>query len=231
LNYSATSLIAKLSEEPHPAADRHDPSVLYADKHVVAPWTINVQDDTGGVRLTSMKQSSPASSLVVTRNDKGVSAEWNGSGRGMMLITGAGDDLQSRYGDRALQVRLNIIRKPESGVYLGMQCALTFEESEAIKSGKLPMPVDHGSNCKSAKPAFFEITPQLKSATANSEIVISLPLSCFAKQGAVLSNVTSQLALVTTGQLGITLTDARFIKTATNTCPEGFADSAVTKTY
>lgn len=231
LNYSATAIAAKVSEEPHPASDRHDPSVLYADKHVVAPWTVNVQDDTGGVRLTSMKQASPAKTLVVARNDKGVAGEWNGTGRGMMLITGSGDDLQSMYGDKALQVRMNVNRKPESGVYLGMLCGLTFEESEAVKSGKLPVTADRGLNCKAAKPALYEITQYLQTAKTDNEIVITLPLSCFATQGAVLNNVMAPFALVTTGQLGVTLTDARFIKSPTNNCPDGFADSAVTRAY
>lgn len=236
LNYSSASAVAKVSEEPHPAPDRHDPSVLYADKHVVAPWTVNVQDDMGGVRLTSMKQASPAQKLVVTRNDKEVNAEWKGTGRGAMLITGAGDDLRSMYGDRALQVHLRVEHPPESSVYLGMQCGLTFEESEAIKSGKISPPKDRGTNCKAAKPAFYEITQQMKAAQVNkqktdNEIVINLPLSCFAKQGAVLNNVMAPFALVTTGQLSVTLTDARLIKSASNTCPDGFAESAVTRTY
>ncbi len=229
LNYSSTSTVATLPEEPHAASDRHDPSVMYADKHVVAPWTINVQDDVAGVRFTTMTQTSPSKAFTVTRNNTGVLVEWNGSGRGEFKISGSGDDLQSQYKDKALQVRMLLNHKPGSSVFLGMRCGLTFEETQAIKHGAMPLPNDNGFNCKAANPAFYEITKQLDAANVNDSVTITLPLNCFAKQGASLNNVMSPLALVTKGPLSVTLADARFVKATSNLCPDGFADSAVTK--
>ena len=227
LNYASTSTIPRLSEDPKAATDRHDVSVLYADNHVIAPWTINVQDDVGSVRFTSITQTSPAKTFSVTRNDAGVSIDWNGSGRGAFLVSGSGDDLQSQYKGMALQVKLVVHDKPQKPVLLGMLCSLTFEESQAVKHGRMPPPRDNGLGCKAARLPFYDITKQLSGA--NDAVTIAIPLSCFAKQGASLNNVMAPLALVTAGKFKTTLTDARFIKARSTACPKGFADSPVTR--
>jgi beta-glucosidase len=229
LNYTTSQTITRVPEDPKAPADRHDVSVLYADKHVIAPWTINVQDDVAGVRMTTVTQTSPSGAFTATRSDKGVDANWSGTGRGEMRISGSGDDLQSLYKGKALQVRMLVNHKPEQPVFMGMRCALTFEESLAVKNGTMPRLADGGSNCKSSTPALYDITAQLKAAKANAPIVVTLPLSCFSKHGASLNNVAAPLAMVTKGKVSVTITDARITNSATTTCPAGFAETPVTK--
>jgi beta-glucosidase len=229
LNYAIPSTVAKLSEARHAAADRHDASVLYADAHVIAPWSINVQDTLGGVRLTSTTQMSPAKTFSATREGNALLLNWNGSGRGAFLITGAGNDLQSQYNGQAIQVRLKVNQKPQQPVLLGMLCSLTFEETQAIKSGAMTPPADGGLMCKAPRAAFYEITPRLNAAAVNEPVTVTVPLSCFMKHGAILNNVLAPLALVTNGKLSVTLTDVRFVRSVSNECPSGFADPALTK--
>ena len=227
MNYASTATLAHLSEDTKAAPDRHDASVLYADKHVVAPWTINIQDDVAGVRFTTMTQTSASKAFMVTRNNTGVLIDWNGSGRGAFLISGSGNDLQSECKGKALQVHLMVNEKPTAQVFLGMRCGLTYAQTQAIKNGALLKPADEGLYCQSAKPAFYDVTKQLNDA--KNAVTITLPLSCFAKQGASLNNVMAPLALVTKGEFKATLTDARFVKTTSTACPTGFADSPVTR--
>jgi len=229
LNYAAASTVAKVSEEPQAASDHHDASVMYADNHVVAPWTINVQDDLAGVRVTTMTQTSPAKVLTVKRNDQGVAAEWNGSGRGIFQITGLGDNLQSQSKGKALQVKLMVNQKPATQVVLGMLCSLTYQESQAIKSGAMAPPPDRGANCKAPRAAFYDVTQQLNAIEGNGAVTVTIPFSCFAKHGATLTNVAAPLALITNGKLSVTLMDARFVLSNSNQCPSGFADSPLTK--
>ena len=228
LNYTSTSTLAKLPEAPRAATDRHDTTVLYADAHVVAPWSINVQDNLGGVRLTSTTQMSPEKTFSVTRKDDALLLNWNGSGRGEFRIAGFGDDLQSTVTTQALQVQAVVTQSPKAPVYLGIRCGLTFEQAQAIRKGTLPQPADGGSNCKAARPAFYDITSQLKSATSGKTVVIQVPLSCFASHGASFTNVMLPLSILTTGSLEMKIADARFVKATSTECPAGFADTAVT---
>ncbi|HEX2583633.1 MAG TPA: putative glycoside hydrolase, partial [Steroidobacteraceae bacterium] len=181
------------------------------------------------VRMTTFIQASPSGAFTAASSDKGVDANWSGTGRGELRIAGSGDDLQSLYKGKALQVRILVNHKPEQPVFMGMRCALTFDEGLAVKNGTMPRPVDGGSNCKSSIPALYDITAQLKAAKANTPVTVTLPLGCFAKHGASLNNVAAPMAMVTKGKASVTITDARITNAASTVCPTGFAETPVTK--
>jgi beta-glucosidase len=226
LNYSSSSTVAQLSETPNAKTDRHDWNVLFADAHVVAPWSVVVKDDLADVRLTSLTQASPAQAVSVTR-DQNLNIKWTGKGRGELRIAGSGDNLSALANTKAIQIQFSVVEKPAAPIYLGLRCALTFQETQAIKNGTAPKLADNGSNCKASKPAFYDITAQV---SATNKATIQIPLSCFVKHGADISNVAAPLSLITTGKAQLKITDARLaeVSKTSSTCPSDFADTAVT---
>jgi beta-glucosidase len=191
LDYESVAGPELLSEDPRLPPDRRAPagSLFHAD-HVIAPWSMFVADDGAEVHFTTQRQTSPHGSLVVAIDRDGAQADWNGSQRGALRISGRAPDLRfqaSRGG--AIDVRYRVDRMPEQRVHIGMRC------SEPL--------------CGTSGGAMLDITGVLTAAPVGTWRTLVVPLSCFAATGADLGSVAVPFEIETAGRFGMTFSEVR----------------------
>ena len=203
LTYEKPARVGRLSEARHIAADVNGPRVLFARGHVTAPWSIYLDDRLATVRMTLPTQVAPARHLRVRLARDGAHATWTGGGWSDLRIGGRAVDLAGRA-DRgfALQLRYRIESRPTATVGIGPVCEGPYAA---------PSTGDRDAQCGAPQPPLLDVTRTFEHARIGAAAQLTLPLRCFMHAGATLARVVAPLSLATTGRLGLTLIDARYV--------------------
>ena len=189
LTYADHASLPHLSEDPQITADRRAADTLFHAGHVTAPWSIYVADELADVRLTTGHQPSPQGALDLTMiaGHPGVAKlSWTGTGLGTFKITGRISDFRpaAARGD-AVSFRYRIDRAPSAAVDVEMGC------------------ID--------KCGTVDIAKQLGAAPIGRWQAMTIPLACFAAEGADLSKVDMPFAIASAGKLNLTLAEVKFV--------------------
>jgi beta-glucosidase len=194
-----------LSAEPRPSSEKSPPlsedprlppdsvaarkTLIHAGRPI-APWSVFVADDSAQVRLTTARQESPRGTVVATSDLDGVSAVWARQG-GVLRISGRADDMRP-WAERGytLDVRYRVDRVPTQRVKLGLRCTQ-------------PLCGTHGG-------AMLDVTRVFRHAKPADWRTLSIPLACFAQEGADLTDVEAPFALETTDRFGLTISEVSF---------------------
>jgi hypothetical protein len=73
--------------------------------------------------------------------------------------------------------------------------------------------------CGMAEGEGIDLTESFRSAGAGSWVTLTLPLACLHHTGAVLELVSAPFALESSGRLGVSFDDIRFVRDTAGTCP------------
>jgi beta-glucosidase len=203
--------LARLPEDPHAPADRLGEDWLFGRAHVVAPWSIFLDDTLAEVRLTTPSQLSPAGSILVSLSGEGATAEWVG-GESELRIGGRPTDLRARRSrGESLEIRWRVDARPSSTVSVGLRCAGSYgaSPSPAVPGGAA---LDVAALCGTKSGALVDLSSELSRAPLGQFHTTVVPLACFARKGADLANVKAPFAIVTDGNFKITLGAIRYTR-------------------
>jgi hypothetical protein len=73
--------------------------------------------------------------------------------------------------------------------------------------------------CGMAEGEGVDLTQAFRSAHAGSWATLTIPLTCLRRTGGTLERVSAPLALESSGRLGVSFDDIRFVHDATAACP------------
>jgi beta-glucosidase len=189
LTYADHTGLPHLSEDPQIPADRRVADTIFHAGHVIAPWSIYVADDLADVRLTTAWQRSPQGALdvaLVAGHPGLARLSWTGSGTGTFKILSRISDMRpaAARGD-AVSFRYRIDRAPSASVNVEVGCI--------TKCGAV------------------DIAKRLEVAAAGRWQTMTIPLACFAAEGADLSQVDVPFAIASAGKLDLTLSEVKFV--------------------
>lgn len=216
LSLAKTQELAPVSEDAAiPAAYREKDTLFHAG-HVTAPWSIYVSDPIAEVRLTMQSQTSPSTAVTAQLTSQGIQAVWSGQGRGEFGIGGRAVSFQTpSVGGPALRLHYRVDEAPQGPVILSMRCEAALEA---------PIPASGSAaaslrRCGMAEGEGVDLTESFRSARAGSWVTLTLPLTCLHRTGAVLELVSAPFALESSGRLGVSFDDIRFVRDTAGTCP------------
>jgi beta-glucosidase len=189
LSYRDTAATALLSEDSHiPPQWRARPGSLFAAAHATAPWSVFVADGDAQVHVTTLHQSSPHGIVSADIMPEGTHVSWAGTQSGLFEISGRAQDLrQAAAAGGSLNFRYRVDAPSDREVHLSLFCA--------------------EARCATTRGVALDLTPALRAAPAGEWQTLTVPLSCFAVDGADLSAVEMPFALSTAGRLKLTISD------------------------
>jgi beta-glucosidase len=191
LDYRTSGNVAHLSEESGvpPRWRTPDGSLLHSD-HVIAPWSMFVEDEDAEVHVTTGRQRSPHGALGVVWGSEGVAAQWRGGEEGTVLISGRDVDLRSLASEGGVvTLRYRIDSAPERRVTIGMRCAEI--------------------TCRSPGVGGLDLTAAFQSAPLHEWRTLEVPLACLAPEHDGLGDVDVPFALTTAGPFELTIAAIR----------------------
>ena len=212
LSLAQPSRLRRLDEDPRvpPQLLAHD--TLFHAGHVTAPWSIYVDDATGGVRLTTATQPSPGGALAVQLDPPLVRASWSGRSAAAFSIGGRAADLRAlaRAG-AALVVRYRVESRPQQPVRIGMTCEAPYAAAAPAASTAPPIV---WAQCGTRTGAALDMTASFASAPLGSWQTLSIPLACLTDHGADLSHVSAPFAVSTAGPFSVSFAEIGISKAA-----------------
>jgi len=196
--------VAALGEDPGvPQSVRANSGVYFRQGRAVSPWSLQVKDTAGTVRVTTTRQVSPAgvvdvSSVDVQAQEDAKSVTWSGKGPGSILVAGRPVDLSRQAnGDMVLSLHYRLDEQPTAPVMLTVGC---------------------GEGCG----ASVDISSLMGPAGSGEWRTAKVKLSCFAAAGADMSKVERPVEIATSGRLALTFTDLKLdSNTGDGVCPAG----------
>jgi beta-glucosidase len=205
LTYQNDAVAEVLSEDPKiPAPWRRNSGSLFAAGHVTAPWTLFVADGDAQVHVTTKHQASPRGAVAVDVVPEGIQATWNGTHEGLLQISGRAQDLRmgaTSGGSLAFRYRIEV--PGDQKVLLRMMCA--------------------DAQCGTKHRIEIDLTSALRTKRPHGEWrTDSVPLACFAADGADLGAVEMPFVIGTAGHLKLTISDVILLPTGNanaHTCP------------
>lgn len=182
---------------------------LFRDGHVTAPWSIYLSDALAEVRLTTALQVSPSGHLVAALQDSLLSAMWSAGLPSRLRIAGRAADWNARASQGlGVEVRFRVTQSPSSTVFAGLQCEPGYQRLPLDQAAPQRVATaQDASLCGMARGARLDVTDAIKAVPDHQWGSLELPLACFSRRGADLSNVQAPLTLETSGQLGLIITE------------------------
>ncbi len=198
LTYNSDTSVADLSEDAKLPADHQVPNTLFYAGHVTAPWSIIVADRAAQVRLTMHDQASPAGAVDTRIDGDAVTVTWAGGQNGMWAIDG---------GERTVDFS-GLARDHKS-------LTLVYRRDRPI-AGAITLAIGCGTNCRGT----IDISRAITAAADQSWQTLSIPLACFADQGADLARVLTPLALASSEPNSLSIRQAMIGPATENqSCP------------
>jgi beta-glucosidase len=190
---------------------------LFADGHVVAPWSVYVEDPTAAVRLTMNEQPTPRRTLSAVLADHNLRVTWSGNAVGELRIGGRAADVTERaqQGD-ALIIRYRVVAPPTEPVTLGMRCEAPYGTRPPLDTRA---PVRDWRLCGTRNGVGVDITRSLQTAPPGSWQSLTVPLRCLSAD-ADLRHVNAPFAVASAGRLTLELRAVRIAR-ADAACPDG----------
>jgi len=221
LSLAKSQELAAVSEDPAIPVVYRDEDTLFHAGHVTAPWSIFVSDSIAQVRLTMQSQTTPSTAVTAQLTPHGdIQALWSGQGTGEFRIGGRAVSLQAlpalpTVGGAALRLHYRVDEAPQRPVVLSMRCE---------PPASAPIPASTGaaatmSRCGMAPGEGIDLSQSFRSAHAGSWETLTIPLTCLHRPGATLERVSAPLALESSGRLGVSFDDIRFVRETTAACP------------
>ena len=218
LTYASASTVAQLAQDPATPGAQNPEDALFAAGHVIAPWSVFVEDPIAPVRLTMKSQASPGATLTTTLTTAGLQAVWSGKAIGELRIGGRAQDLRARtQSGTALIVRYRLVQPPTSAVTLGMRCEAPYGTRPPLDTTTPPI---DWRLCGSRTGVGVDITASLRGAPLNTWQNLTIPLHCMADDKSDLRNVNAPLAIATAGTLSLEFEAVRLAVTE-GACPVG----------
>jgi beta-glucosidase len=216
LSLAKSQELAPVSEDAAIPAVYREKDTLFHAGHVTAPWSIYVSDPAAEVRLTMQSQTTPSAAVTAQLTSQGVQAVWSGQGMGEFRIGGRAVSLPTpSIGGPALRLHYRIDEAPQGPVILSMRC-------EAAAGAPIPASDSAAASmrrCGMAEAEGLDLAESFRAAHAGSWVTLTLPLTCLHHTGAVLELVSAPFALESSGRLGVSFDDIRFVRDTTGTCP------------
>ena len=180
LDYAHPKSVPHLPEGSGLATTFDAAQTFYAGGHVIAPWSVYINDDTAQVRLTGREQRSPDGAVQAVLQDNAITASWSGHGGGTWWIGDTQIDLAAKAkAGAALRLTYRTLQAPAARMQLGMQC---------------------GDGCG----GWVDVTGKLGAPAADWQS-LTVPLACFASHGADLRRIIVPFALRTTGRASLAI--------------------------
>jgi hypothetical protein len=154
-------------------------------------------------------QTTPGNVVTAQLTSQGVQATWSGHGKGEFRIGGRAVDLQTP--GRALRLHYRIDETPQGPVVLSMRC-------EAPAAAPTPASASM-KRCGMADGEGVDLTQSFGSVHAGSWSTLTLPLACLHRAAGTLERVGAPFALESSGRLGVTFDDIRFVRDPAAACP------------
>ncbi len=185
--------LAYLSEDPNIPPGLEPRESFFAEGHVVAPWSIYVNDPVAELRMTLPAASSPGGGVDTALIPDGVALHWSGHALAAWRIGGRPENLADPGPQQpAISLRYRVDRPPtapmQMGLLCGPQCGAWIDVSRAMAAE----PPAAGAGWRQ----------------------LDVPLACFARRGAHLQEVETPFALRTAGQATITIRSVQLSRTA-----------------
>jgi beta-glucosidase len=217
LSLAKSQELAPVSEDPAIPVVYRDKDTLFHAGHVTAPWSIYVSDPSAEVRLTMQSQATPSSAVSAQLTSQGdVQAIWSGQGTGEFRIGGRAVSLQTASaGGPALRLHYRIDEAPQRPVVLSMRCEAPSGAAIAA-SGSTAASM---RRCGMAEGEGVDLSQSFRSAHAGSWETLTIPLTCLQRAGGTLERVSAPFALESSGRLGVSFDDIRFVRATTAACP------------
>jgi beta-glucosidase len=217
LSLAKSQDLAPVSEDPAIPVVYRDKDTLFHAGHVTAPWSIYVSDPGAEVRLTMQSQTTPSSAVTAQLTSQGdVQALWSGQGTGEFRIGGRAVSLQTPSASGpALRLHYRVDEAPQRPVVLSMRC-------EAPAGASIPASGSTAASmkrCGMAEGEGVDLSQSFRSAHAGSWETLTIPLTCFHGTGGTLERVSAPFALESSGRLGVSFDDIRFVRETTAACP------------
>ena len=199
--------LARLPENARVPPGRGPVGSLYSFGHVTAPWSIFVADPVAEVRLTMDRQPSPTDAVTALVAAPGVRGVWSGRAMGEFRIGGRADD-DSAFATDGTEVvaRVRVDVAPTAPVRAGIRCDPPYGTPSPPEGAAPPV---EWKLCGTREGALLDVTATLAAARVGTWQTLRIPISCIARLGATLSNVSSLFTIETAGRFAVTVRDVR----------------------
>jgi len=203
LNYSSPGRLPRLDERPAGTDDSQTSVPLFTANHVVAPWSLFLEDPIGDLRDTMQVVESQTRVLNVSIGSDGLEARWHSADGAELIVAGRARDLSPAVRPNAtLLLTYRVDSAPSDKVFLGVRCGLPYGAPPEVPAGA-------SRHCAlSGEGAMRDVTAAFRTDMGSWK-TIAVPMRCFA--GADLRYVGTPFALRTDGTLGVTLKDVRLL--------------------
>jgi len=213
LTFAHPQEVSRLPENTGFARSLPDRGALFQLGHVVAPWSIYVEDATAQVRLTMQAQESPQGAVSAQLVPAGIRVSWSDRGAAEFRI--GGRTVHYRAGQNlAIVARYRVEEAPTQPVGIGVRCEAPY----GTPANAATIAVNW-KDCGASADAMLDLTDSFRSASASWQTLV-IPLPCLEKLGATFDAVSSPFALAASGRFAVSFEDIRLAPaTAPSACP------------